>query len=147
MISKRWAIVLIATLQVIVFAGPVLISTDVFSYIAYARMGVEHGVNPYLHGPASIVGDPVYHYVGRDWKHVATAYGPLYTLLSYPLAPLGVKGALWGMKLEALLAGAGTLALLWRCARLRGFDPVWVLSGVGAHFHLDPAASVPLDPA
>ncbi len=83
---------LIAALQLIVFVGPILLSTDVFSYIAYARMGVEHGLNPYLHGPVAIVGDPVFHYVGHDWVHVATAYGPLYTLLSYPLAPLGVVG-------------------------------------------------------
>ena len=132
-LRPRRAIALVAAVQLIVFVGPILLSTDVFSYIAYARMGVEHGVNPYLHGPGSIVGDPVYHYVGQDWKHVATAYGPLYTLLSYPLAPLGVTGALWGMKLEALLASAGTLALLWRCARLRGFDPVWALLVVGAN--------------
>jgi len=132
-LGPRRAIALVAALQLVVFVGPILLSTDVFSYIAYARMGVEHGVNPYLHGPAAIVGDPVYHYVGRDWKHVATAYGPLYTLLSYPLAPLGVTGALWGMKLEALLASVGTLALLWRCARLRGFDPVWALLVVGAN--------------
>jgi alpha-1,6-mannosyltransferase len=116
-----------------VFAGPILISTDVFSYIAYARMGVVHGINPYLHGPQSIVGDPIYHYVGPDWKKVATAYGPLYTLLSYPLAVLGVTGALWGMKLEALLAGAGTLALTWRCARLRGLDPKLALIAVGVN--------------
>jgi hypothetical protein len=132
-ITRRRAIVLVGALQLIIFVGPILLSTDVFSYIAYARMGVEHGVNPYLHGPASIVGDPVYHYVGADWKHVATAYGPLYTLLSYPLAPLGVTGALWAMKLEALLASAGTLALLWRCANLRGFDPVWALLVVGVN--------------
>ena len=49
-VSKRWAIVLVAALQLIVFVGPVLISTDVFSYIAYARMGVEHGINPYTNG-------------------------------------------------------------------------------------------------
>jgi hypothetical protein len=132
-ISKRWAIALVAALQLIVFAGPILLSTDVFSYIAYARMGVEHGLNPYLHGPVSIVNDPVFPYVGEDWIHVATAYGPLYTLLSYPLAPLGVVGALWGMKLEALLASAGTLALTWRCARARGFDPVAALLIVGAN--------------
>ena len=123
-ISKRWAIALIAALHLIVFVGPILISTDVFSYIAYARMGVEHGLNPYLHGPAAILGDPVSPYVGHDWERVATAYGPLYTLLSYPLAPLGLVGALWAMKLEALLASAGTLALVWRCAVARGFDPV-----------------------
>jgi len=132
-ISKRWGIVLVGALQLVVFAGPVLLSTDVFSYIAYARMGVEHGLNPYLHGPAAIVGDPVFQYVGQDWVHVATAYGPLYTLISYPLAPLGVVGALWGMKLEALLASAGTLALVWRCARVRGFDPVTAILLVGAN--------------
>jgi hypothetical protein len=132
-ISRRAAIALVAALQLIVFAGPILLSTDVFSYIAYARMGVEHGLNPYLHGPVAIVHDPVFKYVGTDWIHVATAYGPLYTLLSYPLAPLGVVGALWAMKLEALLASAGTLALIWRCARARGFDPVAAILIVGAN--------------
>ena len=132
-LSPRWAIGLVVALQAIVFAGPILLSTDVFSYIAYARMGVEHGLNPYVHGPISITGDPVYHYVGSSWKHVPTAYGPLYTLLSYPLAPLGVKGALWGMKVMALLASAGTLVLAWRCARARRLDPVFALLAVGAN--------------
>jgi Glycosyltransferase family 87 len=132
-ISKRWAIVLIAALHAIVFAGPILISTDVFSYIAYARMGVEHGINPYLHGPVAISGDPIFQYVGHDWRHVATAYGPLYTLLSYPFAPLGVTGALWGMKILAQLASIGTLALTWRCARKRDLDPVWAILAVGAN--------------
>jgi len=94
---------------------------------------VEHGLNPYVHGPVAIAGDPVFRYVGKDWLHVATAYGPIYTLLSYPLAPLGVVGALWGMKLEALLASAGTLMLTWRCARARGFDPVVAILAVGAN--------------
>jgi alpha-1,6-mannosyltransferase len=132
-LSKRRVLILIAALHVIVFAGPILLSTDVFSYIAYARMGVEHGINPYLHGPVAIAGDPVYQYVGHDWKHVATAYGPFYTLLTYPLAPLGLRGALWAMKLEAMLASAGTLALVWRCARARGLDPVWAILVVGAN--------------
>jgi alpha-1,6-mannosyltransferase len=132
-ISSRFAIALTVALQLIVFAGPILLSTDVFSYIAYARMGVVHGINPYIHGPVSIAADPVYHDVGKDWKMVATAYGPLYTLISYPLALLGVTGALWGMKLMALLAGAGTLALTWRCAHLRGLDPRLALIAVGVN--------------
>ena len=132
-VSKRAAIVLIGTLQLIVFAGPILLSTDVFSYIAYARMGVVHGINPYLHGPLAIAQDPIYRYVGQDWKHVATAYGPLYTLLSYPLAPLGLTGALWGMKVAALLASAGTLALTWRCACVRAFNPVAAILAVGVN--------------
>jgi hypothetical protein len=130
-ISARAAIALIAALHLIVFVGPILLSTDVFSYIAYARMGVEHGLNPYLHGPSSIASDPVYVYVGHDWRDVATAYGPLYTLLSYPLAPLGVVGAVWGMKVLALAASVGTLLLAWRCARARGLDPVWAVLVIG----------------
>ena len=132
-LSKRAAITLIAALHAVIFVGPVLLSTDVFSYIAYARMGVEHGLNPYTHGPVAIVGDPVFVYVGPVWRHVATAYGPLYTLISYPLAPLGVEGALWGMKLMALLSSAGTLWLTWRCAKARGYDPVLALLAVGTN--------------
>ena len=132
-LRERSIIALVALLHVIVFAGPVLLSTDVFSYIAYARMGVLHGLNPYLHGPLAIRHDPVFRYVGHDWWKVATAYGPLYTLLSYPLALLGVLGALWGMKLAALLASAGTLVLIWRCARARGLDPATALLLVGAN--------------
>jgi alpha-1,6-mannosyltransferase len=132
-VSKRWAIALIVLLHAIVFAGPILLSTDVFSYIAYARMGVEHGLNPYTHGPIAIAHDPVYHYVGQDWKKVFTAYGPVYTLLSYPFALLGVTGALWGMKLLALVSSAGTLLLVWRCARLREIDPVKAILLVGAN--------------
>ncbi|HEX9481401.1 MAG TPA: polyprenol phosphomannose-dependent alpha 1,6 mannosyltransferase MptB [Solirubrobacteraceae bacterium] len=132
-VPRRWAIGLIAALHLVIFLGPILLSTDVFSYIAYARMGVEHGINPYLHGPAAISSDPIFQYVGHDWRKVESAYGPLYTLLSYPLAPLGVHGALWAMKLEALLASAGTLALVWRCAKARRRDPVAAVVAVGVN--------------
>jgi Glycosyltransferase family 87 len=132
-VSARFVIGLIALLHVIVFVGPILLSTDVFSYIAYARMGVVHGVNPYTHGPVAIASDPVFAYVGHDWRQVESAYGPLYTLISYPLAPLGVVGALWAMKVEALAASGGLLWLTWRCAKARGFDPVLAVLLVGAN--------------
>jgi hypothetical protein len=131
--AARWSIALVGTLAVVVCAGPVLFSTDVFSYIAYARMGMLHGLDPYLHGPIRIEGDPIFKYVGEDWLKVATAYGPMYTLISYPLAALGLKGAVWGAKVEALAASAGTLALTWRCARARGYDPAVALVAVGAN--------------
>jgi hypothetical protein len=131
--SAGWAIALVGALNAIVIAGPILFSTDVFSYIAYARMGVLHGIDPYLHGPVAIEADGISKYVGDDWRKVATAYGPLYTLLSYPLALLGLKGAVWGAKAMALAASAGTLALTWRCARIRGYDPATALVAVGAN--------------
>jgi hypothetical protein len=129
----RWAIGLVALLNLLVFLGPILLSTDVFSYIAYARMGVVHGIDPYTHGPTAIVGDPVFRYVGHDWLTVATAYGPVYTLISYPLGLLGVVGAVWGMKVYALIASAITLTLTWRVARRRGHDRVFALLAVGAN--------------
>lgn len=132
-ISRRLAIALVAALNIIVFIGPVLISTDVFSYIAYARMAVMHGVNPYLHGPAAIESDPIFKYVGTDWLKATTAYGPLYTLISYPIAPLGLIASVWGMKVEALIGAGVTLWLTWRCAVRRGFDPVPALIVVGAN--------------
>ncbi|MFI5004519.1 MAG: polyprenol phosphomannose-dependent alpha 1,6 mannosyltransferase MptB, partial [Solirubrobacterales bacterium] len=131
--ARAWAIALVGALNAIVLAGPILLSTDVFSYIAYARMGVLHGIDPYLHGPIAINGDGIYRYVGNDWRRVATAYGPLYTLISYPLGLLGLKGAVWGAKAMALVASAGTLALTWRCARLRGLDPAVALVAVGCN--------------
>jgi alpha-1,6-mannosyltransferase len=131
---RRASIGLVALLNLIVFAGPILISTDVFSYLAYARMGVVHGIDPYTHGPVAIAGhDAVFRYVGHNWLRVATAYGPIYTLLSYPLGLLGVVGGLWGMKLYALLASAATLALTWRVARRRGHDRIFALLAVGAN--------------
>ncbi len=128
-----WAIALVGALNVLVVCGPILFSTDVFSYIDYARMGVLHGLDPYLHGPVAANGDGIYKYVGDDWRKVPTAYGPLYTLISYPLGLLGLKGAVWGAKAMALAASAGTLALTWRCARIRGYDPPTALLVVGAN--------------
>jgi len=129
----RWAIGLVALLNLLVFIGPILLSTDVFSYIAYARMGVVHGIDPYTNGPTAIVHDPVFRYVGHDWLTVATAYGPVYTLISYPLGLIGVVGAVWGMKVYALIASAVTLMLTWRVARRRGHDRVFALLAVGGN--------------
>ncbi len=132
-LSTRAVVALIAVLYVIVFVGPIVVSTDVFSYIAYARMGVLHGLNPYVSSPFAIRHDPSYRYVGTDWLFVPTAYGPLYTLISYPFALLGMTGAVWGMKTTALLACVVVDWLTWRCARLRELDSRLALLIVAAN--------------
>jgi hypothetical protein len=129
-ISKRWAIGLVATLQLIVFAGPVLLATDIFTNVAYAHELV-HGVNPYVHGPSALPGYPGFPYVSPDWINWASPYGPLFTLITVPAGLVGLDAGIWILKLEALLASAATLALTWRCARQRGFDPVLAVIVVG----------------
>ncbi len=131
-VSARVAIALVCTLTALLLIAPIMISTDVFSYIAYSRMAA-HGVNPYVHGPVALFSDPIYRYVGGDWLTATTAYGPLYTLISLPIAPLGLIASVWGMKIEALIAVAATLAFTWRCARQLDVNPVPGLLVVGAN--------------
>lgn len=123
-VSRRMLIAAVVGLHLIVFVGPILLSQDVFSYVAYGRLGVLHGINPFSHGPAAAPHDAIYRYIGLQWRHVASAYGPLFTLLSYPLAPLGLIGAVWVMKLVALASSLGIVVLVWKCAVRLGRDPL-----------------------
>jgi hypothetical protein len=102
-------------------AGP-LISLDVFSYITYARLGVEHGLNPYESVPADVPTDPAASRVD-DWRFAVSVYGPAFTLVTYPVGLLGVPAALWTMKAGAALAVLGVAALTARIAAVRGVNP------------------------
>jgi len=123
-IPARWAIVAVVALHVVVLAGPIIISQDIFSYLAYGRLGVLHGIDPYSHGPSAAPHDAIYRFVGLQWRHRAAVYGPIFTLISYPLAGLGLVGGVWAMKVIATVASLATVALVWLCARRLGRDPV-----------------------
>lgn len=129
-ISARWGIGLIVMLQLIVFAGPVLLAADLFTNVAYAHEAIN-GVNPYVHGPSALPGYAGYPWVSPDWINWASPYGPLFTLSTLPAGLGGLDAGIWYLKLEALVASAATLALTWRCARQRGFDPVFAVLIVG----------------
>jgi alpha-1,6-mannosyltransferase len=102
--------------------APPLLSLDVFSYISYARLGAEHGLNPYDAVPADLPGDPAAARV-EDFRFTVSVYGPLFTLLTYPLGLAGVPFALWALKALAALAVLGAAALAARIAAARGLDP------------------------
>jgi glycosyl transferase family 87 len=114
-----WGVIVCAVLA---FAlAPPLLSQDVFSYIDYGRLGIEHGLNPYLAVPADAPADPALAHVG--WTNAVSAYGPLFTLITYALGEAGLATALWALK---ALAAASVLGLAVLCARLapiRGIDP------------------------
>ena len=87
----------IGLLHLVFALAPPLLSSDVFSYVAYGRLGALHGLDPYAHPPLAAHGDPVLIYVAHAWRDALSAYGPLFTLLTYVLAPLGIAAAVWSL--------------------------------------------------
>ncbi len=139
-VPARLAVGAILVAHVLFLLAPPLFSADVFGYVDYARLWVLHGLDPYLHGAADAARDPVVPYV--RWHDVATPYGPLFTVLSAPLAWLSVPAALWVCKTVAALLSLGCVALVWRIAALRrvpqvpaalfvGLNPLLLAYGVG----------------
>ncbi|MDX6651498.1 MAG: alpha,6-mannosyltransferase [Solirubrobacterales bacterium] len=109
--------------------APPLLSSDVFNYIGYARLDVLHGLNPYQHALDAAPSDAAFAYVG--WQHSTSAYGPLFTLLTLPLAKLGLTGALWTLKALTAAAALACIALAAGCAKRVGRDPLAAALFVG----------------
>lgn len=102
--------------------SPPLLSLDVFSYVSYARLAGEHGLNPYSTAPAAVPGDPSLAFV-EDWRDSVSVYGPLFTLLTAPLGKLSVGAAVWLLKLAAGISVGVIAVVVSRLAALRGVDP------------------------
>jgi Glycosyltransferase family 87 len=102
--------------------APPLLSLDVFSYIAYARLGAEHGLNPYDAVPAALPHDPAASRV-EDFRDAVSVYGPLFTLATYPLGLAGVPVALWALKAAAAASVLALAAMTSRLAAARGVTP------------------------
>jgi alpha-1,6-mannosyltransferase len=130
-LSPRLVLTTIAALHALVLLAPPLLSTDVFSYQAYARMWSMYGANPYLHGPHVIALDPLYPFIGAKWVTTPTAYGPVFTTLSYLLGPLSIAASALSYKVIAALSSLALIGVVWHAARLRGLDPVKAVALVG----------------
>ena len=121
-LRARWLIAAVVGVHVALVLSPPLSLTDVFNYIGYGRMGALHGLNPYTHIPQqSPHSDPSF--ALSNWHHLRSPYGPLFTLLTYALVPLGVPGAFWAWKIVLMAASLGLVAVVWRCAQALGKDP------------------------
>jgi alpha-1,6-mannosyltransferase len=130
-LSPRMILMGIAALHAVILLAPPLLSTDVFSYQAYARMFAMYGANPYLQGPHVIALDPLYPFIGAKWVNTPSAYGPVFTSLSYLLAPLSIAASALAYKAIAALASLAVVALVWNAARLRGRSPAKAAALVG----------------
>jgi hypothetical protein len=119
----------VIAVHAIILLGPPLLSQDVFGYLSFARLGALHGLDPYNHASAAVPLDPVYRFLG--WRTVDSPYGPLYTLASYALTPLGVSGGLWALKAIAVAASLATVAVVARTAAILGRSPAQAAALVG----------------
>jgi hypothetical protein len=130
-ISPLMVLGCIAGVQALMLLAPPLVSTDVFSYQFYGRIGAVYGANPYLAGPHVFALDPLYYYVGSKWISTPTVYGPLFTALSYALAHLSIPANVLAYKVIAAVSSLSIVALVWNGARLRGLDPAKSAALVG----------------
>ena len=138
-----WAVLMaIAALYMLVLLAPPILSTDMFSYVAYSRLGALYHINPYLHGPSTISFDALYPFVSPRWITTPTVYGPLFTALGYALARFDLAAQVLVYKSVAAVSGLIVIAIVWRAAGLRGLNqakavtlvglnPVTILYGVG----------------
>lgn len=146
-----WMILVgILSAELAIVLGPPLVSQDVFGYIGFARLGALHGLDPYTHVAAEAPNDAVLPFIG--WPLQSSPYGPLFTLGSYALVPLGVAGALWGFKALALLASLTATGLTALAAQREdrsgrqaavfvGLNPVLLTLALGGA-HNDPLVLV-----
>jgi alpha-1,6-mannosyltransferase len=115
-----WATIAVA---VAAFAClPPLLSHDVYSYVDYARLGALHGLDPYVHPPDAAPADAAFPHV--TWTETTSAYGPLFTLVTYPLAWLPVQVAVYVLKAASAIAVMATAYVVARLAPARGADPL-----------------------
>jgi hypothetical protein len=106
---------------VVAFAcAPVLLSHDAFSYVDYARLGAKHGLDPYVNTPEAAPTDPAFAHV--TWTETPSAYGPLFTIATYPLAWLPVWAAIAVLKAVAAISVLGLAWVVSRLAAWRGVD-------------------------
>ena len=90
-----WVVAAIVLVHAIFLISPPLALTDMFNYINYGRMEVVHHLNPYTTIPVlEPHSDPSY--ALSNWHELLSPYGPLFTLLTFAVVPLGVAGVLLG---------------------------------------------------
>jgi len=121
--------VTILATHLVLLLGPPLISQDVFGYLDFARLGALHGLDPYTHVAAQVPTDAAYLFVGWPFQH--SPYGPLFTLGSYAIAPLGLAGGLWAMKTITVAASLAAIALVARAADKQGHSPRFAAAFMG----------------
>ena len=81
-LSLRFALGLSVAFHLAIVLQPLLISRDVYSYIAHGQILSLHHANPYVQTPADFPGFLSRTLVGPQWVDTPSVYGPLFTHLA-----------------------------------------------------------------
>jgi hypothetical protein len=90
-VTRRFLIISLLLFGATCTLFPMVTSTDIFSYIAYARLGIIYHLNPLVATPLAIRNDPIY--IHLYWVNQPSAYGPIFALVTCALQwLLGIFG-------------------------------------------------------
>ena len=140
----RAVLVLAAAIQLVPLAGPLLLSTDAWTYWSYGRIAAVQDGNPYVDAPGAFPADAATDDAGADWLDTTSVYGPAFTLLSEAVALAAGESeaaAAWVFKTIAALSVLACALLAARLARDRpraaalvGWNPLFAIHfGGGGH--------------
>jgi len=91
LVTRRFLIISLLLFGVTCSLSPIVTSTDVFSYITYARLDILYHLNPLTATPMAIRSDPVF--VHLYWIDQPSAYGPVFAFVTCALQwLLGIFG-------------------------------------------------------
>lgn len=118
-LGRARAVVAVAcAVQLLPLAGPVLLSTDVYTYWDYARIASEHAGNPYEDVPRDFPDDPAFPLMGSYWYDTTSVYGPGFTLASEVHAAAVGESEEAAARVYKGLAALAMVALVLLAARL-----------------------------
>jgi hypothetical protein len=125
----RLVLALACAIQLAPLAGPVLLSTDVYTYWDYGRIAAVHGGNPYEDEPSDYPADPAFPRMGAQWRDTTTVYGPGFTLAAEGHAAAvgdSPSAAAWLYKTLAAVAMVALAALAARLSSRPAFAAAFV---------------------
>ena len=121
--ALRPVVVAACVIQLIPLAGPLLVSTDAWTYWEYGRIAAVHDADPYVDTPNEFPTDPAYDKAGADWRETTSVYGPAFTLVSEAVALAAGTSAAAAAWIFKALAALGVLVCTLLAARLARDKP------------------------
>jgi hypothetical protein len=121
-ISHRYIIYSTLLLGFFYILIPVVTSPDLYSYIAYARIGVLYHLNPLTTPPSAISNDAVYSYIA--WIDQPSAYGPTWAIITSAM-----QGIFSLFGLNSILPMVIMLRLFGLLMHLLSTLLIWSISG------------------